>query len=170
MFVFMGARRHRRKSSSQLLASTLKSSRAQGRILYYEHLLLLRTFIMYFDKFRSFKFKMFHSELFSYPLHAACHSQSLTCPDRADIETYGSITTSIKCITHHTLKHVNSNMTLSIKTSLVLLRESHAIIFVIDSSDKLRIVVAKEELDTLLSHEGAALITACCLFVEIWLL
>ncbi|XP_019738038.1 ADP-ribosylation factor-like protein 6 isoform X3 [Hippocampus comes] len=32
-------------------------------------------------------------------------------------------------------------------------KESHAIIFVIDSSDKLRMVVAKEELDTLLSHE-----------------
>lgn len=36
----------------------------------------------------------------------------------------------------------------------MLLRESHAIIFVIDSSDKLRMVVAKEELDTLLNHEG----------------
>lgn len=33
-------------------------------------------------------------------------------------------------------------------------RESHAIIFVIDSGDKLRMVVAKEELDTLLKHEG----------------
>ncbi|XP_037542822.1 ADP-ribosylation factor-like protein 6 isoform X2 [Nematolebias whitei] len=32
-------------------------------------------------------------------------------------------------------------------------KESHAIIFVIDSSDKLRMVVAKEELDTLLNHE-----------------
>uniref|UniRef100_A0A8D3D2D7 ADP-ribosylation factor-like protein 6 n=1 Tax=Scophthalmus maximus TaxID=52904 RepID=A0A8D3D2D7_SCOMX len=32
-------------------------------------------------------------------------------------------------------------------------KESHAIIFVIDSGDKLRMVVAKEELDTLLSHE-----------------
>eukprot|EP00064_Thunnus_orientalis_P004293 superscaffoldBa00000387_g4304 len=32
-------------------------------------------------------------------------------------------------------------------------RESHAIIFVIDSGDKLRMVVAKEELDTLLKHE-----------------
>ncbi|XP_056294598.1 ADP-ribosylation factor-like protein 6 isoform X2 [Pseudoliparis swirei] len=32
-------------------------------------------------------------------------------------------------------------------------RESHAIIFVIDSGDKLRMVVAKEELDTLLNHE-----------------
>ncbi|XP_054642678.1 ADP-ribosylation factor-like protein 6 isoform X4 [Dunckerocampus dactyliophorus] len=31
-------------------------------------------------------------------------------------------------------------------------KESHAIIFVIDSSDKLRMVVAKEELDTLLKH------------------
>lgn len=38
--------------------------------------------------------------------------------------------------------------------SSVPLRESHAIIFVIDSGDKLRMVVAKEELDTLLNHEG----------------
>lgn len=42
-----------------------------------------------------------------------------------------------------------------IVSSRVLLRESHAIIFVIDSGDKLRMVVAKEELDTLLNHEGA---------------
>ncbi|XP_055086541.1 ADP-ribosylation factor-like protein 6 isoform X2 [Periophthalmus magnuspinnatus] len=32
-------------------------------------------------------------------------------------------------------------------------KDSHAIIFVIDSGDKLRMVVAKEELDTLLKHE-----------------
>ncbi|XP_070831587.1 ADP-ribosylation factor-like protein 6 isoform X3 [Chaetodon trifascialis] len=32
-------------------------------------------------------------------------------------------------------------------------KESHAIIFVIDSGDKLRMVVAKEELDTFLNHE-----------------
>ncbi|KAF7216253.1 transcript variant X2 [Nothobranchius furzeri] len=32
-------------------------------------------------------------------------------------------------------------------------RESHAVIFVIDSSDKLRMVVAKEELDTFLNHD-----------------
>lgn len=32
-------------------------------------------------------------------------------------------------------------------------KESHAIIFVIDSGDKLRMVVAKEELDNLLSHQ-----------------
>ncbi|KAG7255392.1 hypothetical protein CRUP_015945 [Coryphaenoides rupestris] len=31
--------------------------------------------------------------------------------------------------------------------------ESHAIIFVVDSGDKLRMVVAKEELDTLLNHQ-----------------
>lgn len=41
-----------------------------------------------------------------------------------------------------------------ILSSHVLLRESHAVIFVIDSGDKLRMVVAKEELDTLLNHEG----------------
>ncbi|XP_024919495.1 ADP-ribosylation factor-like protein 3 [Cynoglossus semilaevis] len=32
-------------------------------------------------------------------------------------------------------------------------KESHAVIFVIDSGDKLRMVVAKEELDNLLNHE-----------------
>ncbi|KAG7503556.1 ADP-ribosylation factor 6 isoform X3 [Solea senegalensis] len=32
-------------------------------------------------------------------------------------------------------------------------KEGHAIIFVIDSGDKLRMVVAKEELDTLLNHQ-----------------
>ncbi|XP_074551518.1 ADP-ribosylation factor-like protein 6 [Halichoeres trimaculatus] len=36
-------------------------------------------------------------------------------------------------------------------------KESHAIIFVIDSGDKLRMVVAKEELDNLLNHEDI-----CC--------
>ncbi|KAJ7402518.1 ADP-ribosylation factor-like protein 6 [Pitangus sulphuratus] len=36
-------------------------------------------------------------------------------------------------------------------------REGQAIIFVIDSSDKLRMVVAKEELDTLLNHPVAQL-------------
>ncbi|XP_060910142.1 ADP-ribosylation factor-like protein 6 isoform X3 [Labrus mixtus] len=36
-------------------------------------------------------------------------------------------------------------------------KESHAIIFVIDSSDKLRMVVAKEELNNLLNHEDI-----CC--------
>lgn len=37
----------------------------------------------------------------------------------------------------------------------MLVREGQAIIFVIDSADKLRMVVAKEELDTLLNHPGA---------------
>lgn len=40
----------------------------------------------------------------------------------------------------------------------LLLREGQAIIFVIDSADKLRMVVAKEELDTLLNHPGLWLI------------
>lgn len=35
-------------------------------------------------------------------------------------------------------------------------REGQAIIFVIDSADKLRMVVAKEELDTLLNHPGTS--------------
>lgn len=37
---------------------------------------------------------------------------------------------------------------------LVFLRDGQAIIFVIDSADKLRMVVAKEELDTFLNHPG----------------
>ena len=36
----------------------------------------------------------------------------------------------------------------------VFISEAEAIIFVLDSSDKLRMVVAKEELDLLLSHSG----------------
>ena len=47
-------------------------------------------------------------------------------------------------------------------SSLVLLRESHAIIFVIDSGDKLRMVVAKEELEILLNHEGTKHPQYCC--------
>lgn len=46
-------------------------------------------------------------------------------------------------------------------SSLVLLRESHAIIFVIDSGDKLRMVVAKEELEILLNHEGIKHLQYC---------
>ena len=38
--------------------------------------------------------------------------------------------------------------------SCLCYREGQAIIFVIDSADKLRMVVAKEELDTLLNHPG----------------
>lgn len=44
--------------------------------------------------------------------------------------------------------HINSS------DVFVFLREGQAIIFVIDSADKLRMVVAKEELDTLLNHPG----------------
>ncbi|KAG7222344.1 hypothetical protein INR49_016299 [Caranx melampygus] len=54
-----------------------------------------------------------------------CRSQCLTCLVKADTETFGNIITS---------------------------EEGQAIIFVIDSADKLRMVVAKEELDTLLNH------------------
>ena len=36
----------------------------------------------------------------------------------------------------------------------IFLRDAQAVIFVIDSSDKLRMVVAKEELDELLKHPG----------------
>lgn len=43
---------------------------------------------------------------------------------------------------------------INIYNLLVDIREGQAIIFVIDSADKLRMVVAKEELDTLLNHPG----------------
>lgn len=43
-------------------------------------------------------------------------------------------------------------------------RESHAIIFVIDSSDKLRMVVTKEELDTFLNHEGTNMFSLSLIF------
>lgn len=43
---------------------------------------------------------------------------------------------------------------INISNLLVDIREGQAIIFVIDSADKLRMVVAKEELDTLLNHPG----------------
>lgn len=48
------------------------------------------------------------------------------------------------------------NVCLNFSHSL-LYREGQAIIFVIDSSDRLRMVVAKEELDTLLNHPGVCL-------------
>uniref|UniRef100_A0A8B9W2P3 ARF like GTPase 6 n=1 Tax=Bos mutus grunniens TaxID=30521 RepID=A0A8B9W2P3_BOSMU len=41
-------------------------------------------------------------------------------------------------------------------------KEGQAIIFVIDSSDKLRMVVAKEELRTLLNHPGTCLCLSVC--------
>lgn len=80
----------------------------------------------------------------------------MTCQARADTEIYGSIITSIKQINgslNATVKVLSQ--LLDPRPSPVLRRESHAVIFVIDSSDKLRMVVAKEELDTFLSHEGA---------------
>lgn len=48
----------------------------------------------------------------------------------------------------------------------MLCREGQAIIFVIDSSDKLRMVVAKEELDTLLNHPGEEVFLPFCLHVS----
>lgn len=47
----------------------------------------------------------------------------------------------------------------------MLCREGQAIIFVIDSSDKLRMVVAKEELDTLLNHPGEEAFFPFCLHI-----
>lgn len=51
----------------------------------------------------------------------------------------------------------------------LLLREGQAIIFVIDSADKLRMVVAKEELDTLLNHPGLWLLrhVSLMLFIRV---
>lgn len=53
--------------------------------------------------------------------------------------------TSPICCLFYILIHCNLSL---------YLREGQAIIFVIDSADKLRMVVAKEELDTLLNHPG----------------
>lgn len=47
----------------------------------------------------------------------------------------------------------------------MLCREGQAIIFVIDSSDKLRMVVAKEELDTLLNHPGEEAFFPFCVHI-----
>lgn len=52
-------------------------------------------------------------------------------------------------------KNVNCNFNFSLWSY----REGQAIIFVIDSSDTLRMVVAKEELDTLLNHPGMYMIS-----------
>ncbi|XP_016055166.1 PREDICTED: ADP-ribosylation factor-like protein 6 isoform X2 [Miniopterus natalensis] len=41
-------------------------------------------------------------------------------------------------------------------------KDGQAIIFVIDSSDRLRMVVAKEELDTLLNHPGICVCLSVC--------
>lgn len=49
---------------------------------------------------------------------------------------------------------------MSLFSFFILYRDGQAIIFVIDSSDKLRMVVAKEELDTLLNHPGICGISA----------
>lgn len=49
---------------------------------------------------------------------------------------------------------VNDVPTINLLLVFPLCREGQAIIFVIDSSDKLRMVVAKEELETLLNHAG----------------
>lgn len=85
-------------------------------------------------------------------------SQCLTCLVKVDTETSGSITTS-ECTdganTKNLLCHPCSCYTYyKIFNGFVLPREGQAIIFVIDSADKLRMVVAKEELDTLLNHPG----------------
>lgn len=46
-------------------------------------------------------------------------------------------------------------------------RDVHAIMFVLDSSDKLRIPVAKDELDHLLQHPGEITLLSCDLLVTI---
>ena len=45
-------------------------------------------------------------------------------------------------------------------------RDAQAIIFVIDSSDKLRMVVAKEELDELLKHQGMPVVPSKLTYVN----
>ena len=86
---------------------------------------------------------------------SACLSQSSICLVKPDTETYGNTTTSM-IQTQYT--HDNRQLGRQLGLHYVLLysttRESQAIIFVVDSGDKLRMVVAKEELDTLLNHQG----------------
>lgn len=79
-------------------------------------------------------------------------SQCLTCLDRADTETFGSTTTGnlSQCCS----PTGDFSSLIHFLCFLLFLREGQAIIFVIDSADKLRMVVAKEELDTLLNHPG----------------
>ena len=52
----------------------------------------------------------------------------------------------------HTYVHVYNALCCNV--ICVTYREAEAIVFVLDSVDKLRMVVAKEELDLLLSHAG----------------
>ncbi|KAG7277671.1 hypothetical protein CRUP_024491, partial [Coryphaenoides rupestris] len=73
----------------------------------------------------------------------------LICLVKADTETYGNTTTSTAPDTHNTQ---HDGRQLGGQLGLIVI-ESHAIIFVVDSGDKLRMVVAKEELDTLLNHQ-----------------
>ena len=47
-----------------------------------------------------------------------------------------------------------SHSMISLQRLINLFREAQAIIFVLDSSDKLRMVVAKDELDSMLKHPG----------------
>ncbi|KAJ8793279.1 hypothetical protein J1605_000274 [Eschrichtius robustus] len=49
-----------------------------------------------------------------------------------------------------------------ISGNTIISKEGQAIIFVIDSSDRLRMVVAKEELDTLLNHPGTCVCLSVC--------
>lgn len=107
----------------------------------------------------------YRSKLFS--LSPSARSLSFTIFDMSGQSRYRNLWEHYyKYKTHHSSRIKARYVTLryesvSITTSLVLLRESHAIIFVIDSSDKLRIVVAKEELDTLLNHEGTKYLQYC---------
>lgn len=85
-------------------------------------------------------------------------SQCLTCLVKADTETFGNTTTG-KCTgaTKNTSPICRLFDTLILCDLFLFLREGQAIIFVIDSADKLRMVVAKEELDTLLNHPGMSM-------------
>ena len=61
-------------------------------------------------------------------------------------EHYYQLVLAFQCILNSSIFHLH--------LFICFTSEAEAIIFVLDSSDKLRMVVAKEELDLLLSHSG----------------
>lgn len=86
----------------------------------------------------------------------------MTCRVKADTETFGNTTTGNRSAAISVIFPQQCIPSLNIFFFFFFLavREGQAIIFVIDSADKLRMVVAKEELDTLLNHPGMFIITA----------
>ena len=76
----------------------------------------------------------------------------LTCLAKEDTGIYGNTTTSD--IPSMSIIPITSSV---LWGALNNCREAQAIIFVIDSSDRFRVVVAKDEFDLLLNHPGISL-------------